>query len=83
MADKCLSFFRSLRNVVDFIWTEECQAAFKELKKYLGSSQLLTKSNAKNILYLYLRVSASMVSAIIVKEEKGNHKPIYYTRKVL
>ncbi|KAA3487764.1 Retrovirus-related Pol polyprotein from transposon 17.6 [Gossypium australe] len=39
MADKCLSFFKALRT--SFSWTEECQAAFEELKLYLTSPLLL------------------------------------------
>ena len=33
--DKCLSFFRILRQ--SFEWTDECQKEFEDLKKYLSS----------------------------------------------
>ena len=32
--DRCLPFFRILRKL--FEWTDECQKAFEDLKKYLG-----------------------------------------------
>ena len=32
--DKCLPFFRSLNKVKNFVWSEESQKAFEELKKY-------------------------------------------------
>ena len=41
-ADKCLPFFRVLRK--SFEWTNECQKAFEDLKKYLSSPPLLSPS---------------------------------------
>ena len=40
--DKCLPFFRTLRK--SFKWTDDCQKAFEDLKKYLSSSPLLSPS---------------------------------------
>ena len=34
--ERCLPFFRTLRK--SFEWTDECQKAFKDLKKYLSST---------------------------------------------
>lgn len=57
--------------------------AFEELKKYLGFLQLLTRPTQKDILFLYLRVSQSVVNVVMVKKEKkGKHRPIYYISKV-
>ena len=53
--DKCLPFFRTLRK--SFEWTDECQRAFKDLKKYLSSSPLFSLSKPREELYLYLVVS--------------------------
>ena len=53
--DKCLPFFRTLRK--SFEWTDECQRAFEDLKKYLSSSPLFSPSKQGEELYLYLVVS--------------------------
>ena len=53
--DKCLPFFRILRK--SFEWTDECQKAFKDLKKYLSSPPLLNPSSPREELYLYIAVS--------------------------
>ena len=53
--DKCLPFFRTLRK--SFEWTNECQKAFKDMKKYLSSPPLLSPSKPGEILYLYIAVS--------------------------
>ena len=53
--DKCLPFFRTLRK--SFEWTDECQKAFKDLKKYLSSPPLLSPFRPGEELYLYIAVS--------------------------
>ena len=62
--DKCLPFFRTLRK--SFEWTDECQKAFEDLKKYLSSPPLLSLSKLGEELYLYLSVSQVAVSAALV-----------------
>ena len=52
--DKCLPFFHILRK--SFEWTDECQKAFEELKKYLSSPPLLSLSKLGEELYLYLAI---------------------------
>ena len=53
--DKCLPFFRVLKK--SFEWTDECQKAFEDLKKYLSSPPLLSPSVPREELYLYIAVS--------------------------
>ena len=53
--DKCLPFFRTLKK--SFKWTDECQKAFEELKKYISSPPLLGPSKPGEELYLYLAIS--------------------------
>ena len=67
--DKCLPFFRILRK--SFEWTDECQKAFEDLKKYLLSPPLLSLSKSGEELYLYIAVSQAMVSAALVRDEEG------------
>ena len=67
--DKCLPFFRTLRN--SFEWTDKCQKAFEDLKKYLSSPPLLSLSKPGEELYLYLAILQAAVSATLVREEEG------------
>uniref|UniRef100_A0A2N9H9Y5 Uncharacterized protein n=1 Tax=Fagus sylvatica TaxID=28930 RepID=A0A2N9H9Y5_FAGSY len=58
--DKCLPFFKTLRKA--FIWTDDCQKAFEELKRYLTSPPLLSPSQQGETLSLYLAVSPTAVT---------------------
>ena len=72
--DRCLPFFRTLKR--SFAWTDECQTAFDNIKKYLSSPPLLSPSKPGEELYLYLVVSQVIVSAVLVREEDGSQKSV-------
>ena len=76
VTDKCLPFFHTLRK--SFEWTDECQEAFKDLKKYLSSPPLLSPSKPREELYLYIAVSQAAVSVTLVREEEGMQRPVYF-----
>ena len=65
--DKCLPFFETLKQA--FSWTDECKAAFQELKRYLSNPPLQSPSNEGENLYLYLAISTTAVSAALIQEE--------------
>ena len=79
--DKCLPFFRTLRK--SFKWTNECQKAFEELKKYLSSPPLLSPSKPGEEFYLYLAISQAAVSAALEREEDSCQRPIYFISRAL
>ena len=65
--DKCLPFFKTLKQA--FAWTDKCEVAFQELKRYLSNPPLLSPSKGGENLYLYLAVSTTAVSAALIREE--------------
>ena len=74
--DKCLPFFKTLKRA--FAWTDECEAAFQELKRYLSNSPFQSPSKEGESLQLYLAVSAMAVSAALIWEEGKKQLPVYY-----
>ena len=74
--DKCLLFFKTLKQA--FAWTDECEAAFQDLKRYLSNLPLLSPSKEGENLYLYLVVSTIAVSAALIREEAKKQLPVYY-----
>ena len=74
--DKCLPFFRVLKK--SFEWTDECQKAFEDLKKYLSSPPLLSLSVPGEELYLYIAVLQAAVSAALVRNDGRSQRPVYF-----
>ena len=74
--DKCIPFIRTMRK--SFEWTNECQKAFEDLKKYLSSPPMLSPTKPGEELYLYLAISQAAVSVALVKEEDGSQRPVYF-----
>ena len=74
--DKCLPFFKTLKRA--FVWTDEYEAAFQELKWYLRNPPLLILSKEEEDLFLYLEVSPTAVSAALIREEKKIPLSVYY-----
>ena len=74
--DKCLPFFKTLKRA--FVWTDEYEAAFQELKWYLSNPPLLILSKEEEDLFLYLEVSPTAISAALIREEKKIPLSVYY-----
>ena len=79
--DKCPPFFHMLKK--SFEWTAKCQQAFEDLKAYLSSPPLLSPSQPREELFLYLAVSPAAVSTTLVREEDKVQKPVYYANWAL
>jgi hypothetical protein len=79
--DKCLPFFKILRKA--FEWSDECKEAITQLKKYLTSTPLLSRTVPGEVLHLYLAVSPTAISAALIREDEGIQKPMYFVSKSL
>ena len=82
-SERCKPFYDMLKKNKDFTWTEHHEEAFNDLKSYLSSVPLLAKPEDREPLYLYLSVTGTAVSAVLVKEMDGLQHPIYYVSKSL
>ena len=71
---------KSLRENDHIGHLEEC---FKVLNKYLSTPPILAKPVTGEPLYLYVAVSQAAVSGVLVREEQGDQRPIFYTSKSL
>ncbi|KAL5575760.1 hypothetical protein UlMin_017459 [Ulmus minor] len=67
----------------DFEWTPACEEALQQLKRYLTSPPLLSKPKDGEQLSIYLAVSDTAVSSVLVREEDGKQLPVYYVSKSL
>ena len=74
--DKCLPLFKILKQA--FAWTNECEAMFQELKRYLSNPPLLSPFKVGENLNLYLAVSTTAMSIALIQEEDRKQLLVYY-----
>ena len=81
--EQCRPFFQLLHKWQDFMWSEECDRAFAELKAYLAHPPTLSRQEKKEVLYAYMAVASHAMSLVLVCIDEGVQKPIYYFNKSL
>ncbi|CAA0842069.1 Unknown protein, partial [Striga hermonthica] len=81
--DRCKPFFEAIKKGKRFEWTEECQKDLVSIKETLASPPTLQKPRPEEMLFLYLGVSDSAISAVLIREEGLLQSPIYYVSKAL
>ncbi|KAL5749566.1 hypothetical protein ACOSP7_024169 [Xanthoceras sorbifolium] len=83
LTDRCLPFFRALKKNTSNTWTSECEKAFQELKCYLTSPPMLSKPQTGETLFLYLAVSPEAVSSVLIRNDEGTQRAVYYVSKAI
>ena len=83
LADKCRIFFLLLNKWKGFEWTEECALAFQQLKEYLSWPSIMSSPKADKVLFAYIAVAPHAVSLVLIQEDNGTQRPIYYVSKSL
>ncbi|KAM2268550.1 hypothetical protein ACFX1S_046664 [Malus domestica] len=82
--DRCALFFKTLKGSKKYItWTDECAEAFKNLKYYMSKTPLLSKPEVGDTLIIYLSVSASAVSSVLIRKDGNVERLVYYASKAL
>ena len=81
--DKCLPFYDTLKGNKKFEWSKECEKAFQLLKHYLATPPVLANPVEGEPQFLYIAVSATAVSGVLIREKRGEQKPIFYISKTL
>ncbi|KAI5350866.1 hypothetical protein L3X38_003757 [Prunus dulcis] len=82
--DRCAPFFKALKGTKrNITWTAECETAFSELKEYMGRAPLLSTPEHGDILVVYLSVSASAVSSVLIRLKDNAEHPVHYVSKAL
>ncbi|GKA90362.1 reverse transcriptase domain-containing protein [Tanacetum coccineum] len=85
-AEKSLPFFKTLKKCTkksDFLWTEEAEAAFRQMKEHIAKLPMLTASEEQEELIVYLAASKEAVSAVLMTEREARQMPIYFVSQVL
>ncbi|GKA59188.1 reverse transcriptase domain-containing protein [Tanacetum coccineum] len=83
-AEKSLPFFKTLKKCTkksDFQWTQEAEAAFKQMKKLIAELPMLTAPKEKEELIIYLAAAKEAISAVLMTEREGKQIPVYFVSR--
>ncbi|GJS18651.1 reverse transcriptase domain-containing protein [Tanacetum coccineum] len=67
----------------DFLWTEEAEAAFRQMKELIAKLPMLTAPKEKEELIIYLAASKEAVSVVLMTEREAKQMPIYFVSRAL
>ncbi|KAF8095976.1 hypothetical protein N665_0320s0098 [Sinapis alba] len=79
--EKCLPFYELLRGNKRFVLDDKCEEAFTNHKQYLTTPPVLLKPEVGDTLSLYIEVTSSAVSSVLIIEDRGEQKSIFYISK--
>ena len=82
-ADRCRPFFQLLNKWKGFEWTKECALAFQQLKEYLSWPPIMSRPEVDEVLFAYIAVVYHAVSLVLIWDDSGVQKPVYYVSKSL
>ncbi|KAK9079767.1 hypothetical protein SSX86_001440 [Deinandra increscens subsp. villosa] len=83
-AEKSMPFFRTLKQCTDtkqFLWTEEADIAFTELKEQLKNLATVTAPEAGEEVILYLSVGEEAISSVLCTERGEAQIPVYFVSR--
>ena len=83
LADRCRPFYLLINKCKGFEWSEDCVVAFQQLKKYLSRPPIMSSPEADQVLYAYIVVAPHAMSLVLIRDDKGIQKLIYYMSKSL
>ena len=57
--------------------------AFQQLKEYLSRPLIMSSPAADEVLYAYIAVAPHAVSLVLIRDDNGFQRPVYYVSKSL
>jgi hypothetical protein len=75
LAEQALPFVKLLRKSGPFVWSDEVEEAFQELKQYITSLPLMVTLEPGEPLLLYVTTTIEVVSMVLVIERSEPAQP--------
>ena len=89
LGEKALPLYKLLKKADKFTWTDEADAALKQLKEILSSAPILAAPEPGEPLLIYMAATNRVISIVVVVERKepgyehGVQRLVYYVSEVL
>ncbi|RDX75708.1 Retrovirus-related Pol polyprotein from transposon 17.6, partial [Mucuna pruriens] len=73
----------TLKKERNFAWTLECEEAFLRMKAMLATPPILVRPEPDQPLYLYMSVTKTVISSVLIQEKEKKQCPVYFISKTL
>src|SRR4051812_1968805 len=84
LSGKCQLFSKLTKKGVTFVWDQQCQEAFDEIKRYLTSPPVLIAPVAGKAFLMYVRSMDHSLGALLAQHnDEGYEQAIYYLSRTL
>jgi hypothetical protein len=88
LGEKALPLYKLMKKSDKFVWTDEADAALKDLMRVLSTAPVLAAPEDQEPMLLYMAATNRVVSIVMVVERKeeeqeyGVQQPVYYVSEV-
>ena len=82
-ADRCRPFYLLINKWKGFKLSKDCTVAFQQLKEYLLRPFIMSSPAADEVLYAYIVLAPHVVSLVLIREDNGLQRSVYYVSKSL
>nr|KYP55489.1 Retrotransposable element Tf2 [Cajanus cajan] len=72
-----------LKKTERFRWTPECEASFQQFKERLSTPPILSKPVTNLGMVVYLAISGTSISAVLIQEKQDEQQPVYFISRTL
>ena len=79
--DRCRPLYLLINKWKGFEWSKDCVVAFQQLKEYLSRPPIISSPEADEVLYAYIAVAPHAMSLVLIWDDNGLQKPVYYMSK--
>ncbi|RDX69353.1 Retrovirus-related Pol polyprotein from transposon 17.6, partial [Mucuna pruriens] len=73
----------TLKKGRNFTWTPECEEAFLRMKAMLATPPVLVRPELGRPLYMYISVTETAISSVLIQEKEKEQCPVYFISKTL
>ena len=81
--DRCRPFYLLINKWKGFEWSKDCVVAFQQFKEYLSRPPITSSFGADEVLYAYIAMALHAMSLVLIRDDNGLQKPVYYVSKSL
>ena len=84
LSGRCQPFSKLMKKGVSFVWDDECQRAFEEIKQYLTQPPVLVAPVSGKPFLIYVRAMDHSLGALLAQNnDQGYEQAIYYLSRTI